>query len=331
VFLGPIPVAWLEPGPGLAASLERWGVRTAGELATLPRAGVLARLGPEGARLQAWARGEDSGPFVPVAPEEPCVEALTLDWEVTSLEALAFVLRRLLAGLAARLALRDLGVRVLDLTAGLAEGEPFRHRLVPVAPLRDPQALLRLLLVALAGLRLPAPVVCLRLEAEPAPLLPLQADLLSPPRPSPRELGETLGRLAALVGPDRVGMPVVADTHRPGTIGSAPFGLPGRTVARQAAVAALVCADAATLVARRLVPPRPATVALHDGEPVRVDADGLRGAVVARVGPWRTTGEWWADTAWAREEWDVALAGGAVYRLACDAATGAWTVEAIYD
>jgi hypothetical protein len=53
--------------------------------------------------------------------------------------------------------------------------------------------------------------------------------------------------------------------------------------------------------------------------------------VVASAGPWRTAGEWWADTAWSREEWDVALPDGTVYRLALDRATGAWVVDAVYD
>jgi protein ImuB len=96
-------------------------------------------------------------------------------------------------------------------------------------------------------------------------------------------------------------------------------------------VAALVFADPATLVARRLSPPRPAVVECREGAPARVDAAGIRGSIRGIAGPWRTRGEWWADTAWEREEWDVALSDGAVYRLARDRATGAWSVDAVYD
>ena len=79
------------------------------------------------------------------------------------------------------------------------------------------------------------------------------------------------------------------------------------------------------------MPPRPAQVECHAGRPVRVEAEGLRGAVVARAGPWQTAGEWWAETAWAREEWDVALPDGTACRLARDRATDAWIVDAVYD
>lgn len=327
-FLAPLPVACLDLEPDLAESFERWGIRTLGELAALPAAGLLARLGSRGARLQARARGEDDAPFVPWLPPEPCVEAIALDWEVTALEGLAFVLRGLLDRLAARLAVRGCGATALTLVASLADGGTHQRRLPLIAPLREPRSLLALLRADLEGLRLEAPIVALAVEAEPAPLHPLQADLLAPPRPSPRELGETLGRLAALVGPDRVGAPALGDTHRPDAIDLTAF---TDSIARRAAVAALVLAEPAALACRRFVPPLPATVTVDENRPQHVEAAGVRGAVVACAGPWRTAGEWWAETAWAREEWDVALADGAVYRLALDPATGAWTVDALYD
>jgi protein ImuB len=341
-FLAPVPVALADPPAELAAALERWGIRTLGALAALPPDGLAVRLGTSGVRLQRLARGEDDRPLVPETPAEPCVEALTLDWEITALEALAFVLHRLLDRLAARLAVREAGAAALALTAALADGGLHRHRLTLGAPLRQPRTLARLLLGSLHGLALPAPIVALRVEAEAVPLPPLQADLFGPPRPSPRELGETLGRLAALVGADRVGAPALADTHRPDAARLEAFMPSGpkpdaagarlaRGPARQAAVAALALANPATLVVRRLSPPRPAVVECREGAPVRIEAAGVTGPVVAAAGPWRTHGEWWTDTAWTREEWDVALPDGAVYRLALDQAVGAWSIDAVYD
>jgi protein ImuB len=321
-FLAPRPLGLLEPEPDLGRALERWGIGTLGALAALPTAALLARLGPAAVRLQALARGMDVGPFVPHLVPEPCCEAVTLDWEVPSLPALAFILDRLLAQLAARLALREAGAAALHLTLRLADGGAHEHRLDVAAPLRDGRTLGRLLRAELEALRLPAPAVAVSVEAEPAPLAPLQADLFAPPRPSPRELGEIIGRLAALVGRDRVGAPVAPDTHRPGAALVAPF--PG-------AESAPPWITGAVLVLRRLAPPRPARVECRAGRPVRVEAEGIMGAVVAVAGPWQTAGEWWAETAWAREEWDVALPDGVACRLARDCATDAWTVDAVYD
>jgi protein ImuB len=322
-FLAPRPLALLGPEPELGLALERWGIETLGALAALPTPALLARLGPPAVRLQALARGVDAGPFVPHEHPEPCREAVTLDWEAPSLPALAFVLDRLLARLAARLALREAGAAALALTLRLADGGAHAHRLGLAAPLRDARTLGRLLRTELEALRLPAPVVAVAVEAEPVPLARLQTDLFAPPRPSPRELGEILGRLAALVGADQVGAPVAPDTHRPGAVAMAPF--PG------AAGAPPPWITGAALVHRRLTPPRPAQVECREGRPAHVEAEGLRGAVVARAGPWRTAGEWWAETAWDREEWDVALPDGTACRLVRDGTTGAWTIDAIYD
>jgi protein ImuB len=330
-FLAPRPLGLLEPPPDLALTLERWGIATLGALATLPTAALLARLGPAAVQLQALARGVDAGPFVPYPAPAPCLEAVTLDWDVPSLPALAFVLERLLARLAARLALREAGAVALRLTLQLADGGRHAHRLGIAAPLRDARTLGRLLRTELEALRLPAPVVAVALEAEPAPLAALQSDLFAPPRPSPRELGEVLGRLAALVGADRVGAPVAPDTHRPDALALGPFpGVPAAS-ARGPAGPPLPWLTGAMLVRRRLVPPRPARVECQAGRPVRVEADGFRGAVVARAGPWATAGEWWTETAWAREEWDIALPDGTACRLAKDLETGTWTIDALYD
>jgi protein ImuB len=327
-FLAPRALELLAPPPELASALMRWGIETLGTLAALPTAALLTRLGPPAVQLQALARGADLGPFVPHPSPEPCREAVTLEWEVSSLPALAFVLERLLARLATRLALREAGAIGLRLTLQLADGGIHAHRLGIAAPLRDGRTLGRLLRTELDTLRLPAPVVAVALEAEPAPLAPLQTDLFAPPRSSPRELGEILGRLAALVGPGQVGAPRLLDTHHPAALAMGPF--PGEPAATPSDPP-MPWRAGGLLVHRRLVPPRPARVECQAGRPVRVEAEGLRGPIVAHAGPWTTAGEWWAETAWARDEWDIALPDGTACRLVYDGATDAWTVDAIYD
>src|SRR5262249_10063817 len=305
--------------------------QTLGGLAALPTAALLARLGPSAGRLQAEARGVDLAPFAPQSAPESCREAITLDWEVPSLPALAFILDRLLVQISARLALRDAGASALRVTLRLADGEAYEHRLGVAAPLRDGRTLGRLLRAELETLRLPAPVVGVSVEAEAVPLASLQTDLFAPPRPSPRELGEILGRLVALVGADRGGAPVVPDTHRPdvGLGASFPGAHPART--RTPGRGPPPWATGAALARRRLTPPRPAQVECRDDQPARIEAEGLRGAVVALAGPWRSAGDWWAETAWAREEWDIALPDGTACRLTKDLSTGEWQVDARYD
>ena len=56
------------------------------------------------------------------------------------------------------------------------------------------------------------------------------------------------------------------------------------------------------------------------------------------AGPWRTTGDWWRDDRWARDEWDVAVNFGkhgseqqAIYRIYRELNSDAWFVEGAYD
>ena len=85
--------------------------------------------------------------------------------------------------------------------------------------------------------------------------------------------------------------------------------------------------DAHTLVLRRVRPPRRVAVATADERPSQVD--GRR--VVGCAGPWRASGGWWDEEAWARDEWDVALVDGTLCRLARDLRTGQWCVDGVYD
>ena len=98
---------------------------------------------------------------------------------------------------------------------------------------------------------------------------------------------------------------------------------------------------------RRLRLPVPARVQVVDGRPVRVMTDRrgvTSGAIVQAAGPWRTSGEWWNDahqpqsqpypihpTQWDRDEWDVALADGTVYRIFVEREVGQWFIEGVVD
>jgi protein ImuB len=89
-------------------------------------------------------------------------------------------------------------------------------------------------------------------------------------------------------------------------------------------------------------PPLRAVVQLDRGLPTQISAwdkqRSVYGKVVDVAGPWRTTGDWWRDDRWARDEWDVGLELGktgsqqqAVYRIYRELNNGAWFVEGNYD
>jgi hypothetical protein len=59
---------------------------------------------------------------------------------------------------------------------------------------------------------------------------------------------------------------------------------------------------------------------------------GGQGHVVTEcAGPWRTAGQWWSDTPWDHDEWDITLGDGAAYRVFRDRRSGGWFVEGLVD
>ena len=102
----------------MLSAIDRWGIRTLGELAALPPADLAARLGQQGLLWQALARGEDVRPLVPDTAEERFESSLELEWPIEGLEPLSFVLTRLLEPLSTRLERRDRGAAVLYVELG---------------------------------------------------------------------------------------------------------------------------------------------------------------------------------------------------------------------
>ena len=318
-FLGSLPLTLLSPAPEILETLERWGIRRFRDLAALPELGLAERLGREGLHLHKLARGAGDRPLVPV--EEPLrfEEEAELEYPLELLEPLMFVLAQLLSGLRARLASHALATNALRLRLKLENrGEHARTLRFPV-PMLDTKAFLKLLDLDLGAHPPPAPVVKVWLEAEPAKPRAAQNGLFIPIAPEPEKLELTLARLRALVGEHNVGSPELLDTHRPGAF---------RMLARP--LAASPCRRvAASLSLRAIRPPRAARVQMASGQPVHVQAPGVRGHVVASAGPWRTSGDWWTNDPWARDEWDIALSDGALYRIYSE--QGRWFVDGSYD
>jgi protein ImuB len=319
-FLGALPLALLAPSPELQETLERWGIRRFQDLAALPPLGIAERLGPEGLRLRELARGEAERKLLPLE-EALCFEdEIELDYPVELLEPLAFLLSRLVNGLVTRLATRALATNELRLRLQLENRETHERTLRLPVPSLDSRSFLKLLQLDLAAHPPQAPVVRASMGVNPVKPRAAQSGLFIPAVPEPVKLELTLARIKAIVGEDRVGSPELLDTHRPDAFRMTDFGLarPPRRL------------PAGTRLSLRIYrPPRAAHVSLASGQPGFVAADGIYGRVLELAGPWRTSGDWWTTDPWSRDEWDIALSDGALYRIYCNPA--GWFVEGNYD
>jgi protein ImuB len=321
------------------AIFERWGLRTLGDIAALPRRDVHARMGPIGVHLHQAACGEATRPFAAMDEAQPFLERLELEWPIDGLEPLAFVLARLCERLSARLEQADRGAVVLCTRARLVTRVTHERVLRLPAPIRDARVLRTLILLDLESHPPPAAIDVVELELDVAPGRIVHGSLIAVPLPAAEDLTTLVARLGALMGDTRIGAPALVDTYDARVVGMMPFHLPkDKGEARRARLksGATPASQSPLPSVRRLRLPIAARVVVENGAPVRVmpSARGWAGgAVVARSGPWRTSGAWWTfnRAAWDRDEWDVELSDGGIYRLARQRRTSVWEIEGILD
>ncbi len=298
---------------------------------------------------QAVARGEDTRPLVPMQADERFEGRLELEWPIEGAEPLSFVLTRLLEPLSMRLERRDRGAAVLQVTLGLVTKEEHHCRLELPSPLREVRALRTLALLECEAHPPSAAIDTVTVSIEPTPGRILQHALFARPHPTPEQLSTLLARLGAVMGQDRVGAPAVLDSFRPGAFAMTPFALehpvasagqtPVRSVPHDSTDPGSRLPAHSVSALRRCRQPIPARVAADPRHrPLRVTSDRrgfAGGSVMTCAGPWRTSGAWWEhdDQAgpWSRDEWDVALTDGAVYRIFRDRVTDGWFIDGIVD
>jgi len=350
--------------------LERWGIRNLRALAALPDVALSERLGQEGIRLQKLASGCASRSLVPLETLLGFEEAVELEYPLVLLEPLAFLLSRLLEQLCARLSARALATQELHLDLTLGEttedcsttnhegtGAPARpssgrsraqarqtfHRTLRLpVPLLDPKVFLKLLQLDLNAHPPGAPIVKIHLSAEPVRPRVTQSGLFLPPSPEPEKLELTLARIAGIVGQNNVGSLQLLDTHRPEAFRMNRFApdqrqnQPKRNDKNNDGASRKPNEGAVTAL-RIFRPPARATVTLREGRPVTIACPKRKeicGEILWAAGPWRSSGDWWEQEGWARDEWDIALQEAnsiTLYRLVRDLLSGQWQVEGSYD
>jgi protein ImuB len=373
--LGNLPVGALSPSLDALETLRRWGIRNCKGLAGLPVLELSERLGQEGVRLHELARGASVRSMVLTEPIESMEEEMELEDAVEDLEPLSFLLGRLLDQMCARLAARSLAAAAIRVKFDLgdlfakdvqvqeesgsrksANGADAQKSYVKVlqlpVPMRDSKMLLKLLRLQLQGDPPAGDIVKIMLAAEPARPRSAQGGLFVPGSPDPEKLELTVARLAKLVGGANIGSPELVDTHHPGEFRMKRFVVEGDGTrirarggsARGKNAAGAVGSGGAGVLRRPATgcrifrPCLPAAVELREGCPAKVFFRGLCGRVAAASGPWRTSGDWWRENSWHRDEWDLEIefqvteAGRAgVYCVYYDSECRGWFVRGVYD
>jgi len=318
-ILAPIPIDMLLISPELLLKLHRWGVRTLGELAALPEIGVVERLGETGYQLRRVALGQSTDLLNLSLPPVEYSLHQEFDDPVELLEPILFVVSGQLHDLTAKLQQHGKAARRIIVTLS-----PDFVRVIdlPLA-MRDPLALLKQVQLSLESKPPRAPIIAVRVTLDPVDPRVTQSGLFHPAAPEPEKLQTLLSRLRALAGADRVGTPELLNTHRPDAYRLRPC-------AFEPAEPAAARSRPLRVALRYFRPPVAAEVTMRDQAPRRVISERVRGTVIHSAGPWRSSGDWWTDTSWSRDEWDIVLEDRAVYRIYLTTAQD-WFLHGAYD
>src|SRR5437899_8256751 len=205
------------------AILHKWGIHTLGQLAALDKQQLGARLGPEAVRMWERANGQSNRLLKLVRPPESFEERFEFENEIETAVPLLFILRRFLEQLAVRLRAIYLIAKELTLQITFANEQVYERVFKIPEPTNDVDLLFRMLQTHLENFKSEYPIVAVALSAQPIKPAREQFGLFETTLRNPHQLSETLARLTALLGVDRVGTPVLEETHRPDAFRLEPF------------------------------------------------------------------------------------------------------------
>src|SRR5215467_8208894 len=231
----------------ILAILHKWGIHTLGQLARLDKQQLAARLGPEAARMWERANGQSNRLLKLISPPESFEESFEFENEIETVEPLLFMLRRFLEQLAVRLSGIYLVAKELTLRITFTDKQIYERIF-----------------------KIPQPTNTAR----------EQFGLFETTLRNPHQLSEALARLTALLGADRVGSPVLEETHRPDAFRIEPFlwhGLPAHPIGR-------ISMPRPAL--RRFRPSLPASVLFDENSRAHIRSANVRGKIVKQRGPY---------------------------------------------
>src|SRR5947208_3343860 len=321
---------WQKEIRQILAILHKWGIHTIGQLAALDKQQLGARLGPEAIRMWKRANEQSSRVIKLIRPPESFEESFEFENEIETAELLLFMLRRFLEQLAIRLSGIYLVAKELTLRVMFTDKQIYERIFKIPQPTNDVDLLFRMLQTHLENFRSEHPIVAVALSAEPIKPAREQFGLFETTLRNPQQLSETLARLTALLGSDRIGTPILQETHRPDAFRMEAFSWAAVESAVPSGETPHALRTAhATAALRRFRPAVTASILRDENKPAHVCSAEIQGKIVEKRGPYLLSGTWWSEKSWARAEWDVQLGAGELVR--CHESEGIWKVDGVYD
>ncbi len=319
-----LPVCCLGADSNTFAIFHKWGIRTLGQLAALPEAALISRVGQQGQRLQQLARGVAEHLLVAEEPGFSLCTRLELDNPVDLLESLLFVISPMLEQLIRTAREHACALRSLTIVLVLDKAAQHHCKVQPALPSSNRDLLLKLLNLQLQAHPPSAAITGVILTAEPARPQTAQRGLFQAQFPDPDKLDLLIARLRSIAGQDSVGSPALKNSYCPDEFELSvykPEVLPESKI------------DHAGRLALRCMRPAPyVKVSVKDGAPASLFWEGMQMHVAEAMGPWQTSGYWWEARRWQMDEWDAVIAQPAhALRLRHEHASNRWSIAGMYD
>jgi protein ImuB len=309
--------------------LHKWGIHTLGQLAALDKEQLGARLGPEAIRMWELANGQSNRVLKLVRPPESFEESFEFEHEIETAEPLLFMLRRFLEHLTMRLSAIYLVAKELTLRITFGNKQVYERVFKIPQPTNDVDLLFRMLQTHLENFRSEHSIVAVALNAQPIKPAKEQFGLFETTLRNPHQLSETLARLIALLGADRVGTPVLEETHQPDTFRLEPFAWAVASAVPGGQPSHALRTAHSTVALRRFRPAVSASLLLDEDRLAHVRSAEISGKVINQRGPYLISGNWWDEKSWACAEWDVQLKNGEFVRA--HERDGVWEIDGVYD
>jgi protein ImuB len=310
----------------ILAILHKWGIHTLGQFAALDKEQVRARLSSEAVRMWERANGQSNRLLKLVRPPESFEESFEFENEIETAEPLLFILRRFLEQLSLRLSAIYLVAKELTLRITFTNKQRYERTFKIPQPTNDIDLLFRMLHTHLENFKSEHPITAVSLEAQPTKPPKQQFGLFETTLRNPHQLSETLARLIALLGADRVGTPVLEEIHRPDAFRMEPFSWHAAESPVPELPDALRTAHTTTAL-RRFRPVAPASVFISENW--HLQSEKIRGKVAEQRGPYLLSGNWWNEKSWERAEWDLQLGNESLVRA--HKSQGTWKIDGVYD
>jgi len=320
-LVAPLSLELLEIEPKLVERLRLLGIARLGELAALPHGPFVRRFGSAAARWHSCAQGLDETPFLPRAHHVHIEAALYGEGSAQTEEQVYFALRMLVIRVTEDLSRLGKRAGILFLEVECEDAQTYRLEARIAQPTAQPSMLFDLMRAKVEGLVFDSPIAGLRLGASQLEDGGVPATLLSGSDPDAAVVELAIARLeSALQRP-----PQRARLRRANRM-EAQFSYDGFECKPAHLPAGVSALQTPLRPQMRLVDVTEIDVRMLQNAPAFVGSPPQ--AVVKYAGPWRVS-ETWFEEAVIRDEYDVLLEDGALYRIYRQGSS--WYLQGAYD